>query len=77
MTWNYFQGNVFGFAVSGTTPHGIYNVSTIGGSNLWTGGSFGLEGGLMATLLILTSFVMTNLYAKRKGDIQEERMLKG
>ncbi len=76
MTWNYFQGNVFGFAVSGTTPHGIYNVSTVDGSNLWTGGSFGLEGGLMATLFILIGFIATNLYAKRKGNVQENRMLK-
>ncbi|MBM7600336.1 membrane protease YdiL (CAAX protease family) [Virgibacillus halotolerans] len=77
MTWNYFQGNVFGFAVSGTTPHGIYNVSTAVGNKLWTGGAFGLEGGLMATILILAGFIATNLYAKRKGDIQEDRMLKG
>lgn len=68
MTWNYFQGNVFGFAVSGTTPHGIYNVTTEQGNDLLTGGSFGLEGGLMASLLILLGFFATHLYArKRKG----------
>ena len=49
ITWNYFQGNVFGFPVSGTTPHGIYGVDVAAGRDWLTGGAFGLEGGLMAT----------------------------
>lgn len=64
MTWNYFQGNVFGFAVSGTTPNGIYNVSIEGGNACLTGGAFGLEGGLAATLLILLGFVATRIYVR-------------
>ena len=66
ITWNYFQGNVFGFAVSGTTPHGIYQVDISKGNDLLTGGTFGLEGGILATLMILVGFVLTNVYAKRK-----------
>ena len=57
ITWNYFQGNVFGFPVSGTTPNGIYGVEVVAGRDWLTGGAFGLEGGLMATLLILVGFV--------------------
>lgn len=67
ITWNYFQGNVFGFAVSGTTPYGIYNVDVTIGNELLTGGSFGLEGGLLATLLIIFGFLATRYYAERKG----------
>lgn len=67
ITWNYFQGNVFGFAVSGTTPHGIYNVNVAKGNELLTGGTFGLEGGLLATLLIILGFVATWYYANRWG----------
>lgn len=69
ITWNYFQGNVFGFAVSGTAPHGIYNVSVAEGNNLLTGGTFGLEGGLMASLLILIGFIATYFYAKGRRQL--------
>ncbi len=66
ITWNYFQGNVFGFAVSGTTPYGIYNVNVSTGNELLTGGSFGLEGGLLATILIILGFLATRYYVNRK-----------
>ncbi|MBB4822857.1 membrane protease YdiL (CAAX protease family) [Sporosarcina luteola] len=66
MTWNYFQGNVFGFAVSGTTPHGLYNVSVDDGNDWLTGGAFGLEGGLLATLLIILGFLATRHYVRWK-----------
>ncbi|MCB5239683.1 CPBP family intramembrane glutamic endopeptidase [Niallia circulans] len=66
ITWNYFQGNVFGFPVSGTTPHGLYGIDVSMGNNWLTGGSFGLEGGLLATLMIVLGFVVTNLYTKKR-----------
>lgn len=66
ITWNYFQGNVFGFAVSGTAPYGIYNVDISKGNELLTGGSFGLEGGMLATILIFLGFIATNLYVKNQ-----------
>ncbi|MFJ7934114.1 lysostaphin resistance A-like protein [Sporosarcina sp. NPDC096371] len=66
ITWNYFQGNVFGFAVSGTTPHGIYGVEVAEGRDWLTGGAFGLEGGLLATVLILAGFIATSLYSRQK-----------
>ncbi|MDY0406562.1 type II CAAX endopeptidase family protein [Virgibacillus sp. 179-BFC.A HS] len=66
MTWNYFQGNIFGFPVSGTVPHGIYTVSVEDGTTLLTGGTFGLEGGLMATILIIIGFFATKVYTDKK-----------
>lgn len=68
LTWNYFQGNVFGFAVSGLKPHGIYQVDASGGSDLITGGAFGIEGGLMATLLIVFGFFATKVYHSIKSN---------
>ena len=65
ITWNYFQGNVFGFAVSGTTPNGIYGVEVAEGRDWLTGGAFGLEGGMLATVLIFVGFIATRLYARK------------
>lgn len=68
ITWNFFQGNVFGFPVSGTAPYGMYGVDISGGNDFLTGGSFGLEGGLLATLLIAFGFVATHFYAKGRKE---------
>lgn len=69
ITWNYFQGNVFGFAVSGTKAPTIYEVDTTTGHPLLTGGPFGLEGGLLSTLFILIGFFTTYLYIRLKKKI--------
>ncbi|GKX31429.1 hypothetical protein SH1V18_39090 [Vallitalea longa] len=51
ITWNFFQGGLFGFNVSGTTMwDSIYPVRIIN-NNILTGGDFGLEGGILTTLL--------------------------
>lgn len=67
LTWNYFQGNIFGFPVSGLKPHGIYQVDTSIGSDIITGGSFGIEGGLMATIMISLGFFITYIYQKKRS----------
>lgn len=67
ITWNYFQGNVFGFAVSGLEPNGIYTIESQAGNELFTGGAFGLEGGLLATFVIILGFFITRLYGKAQS----------
>ncbi|HLR73043.1 MAG TPA: CPBP family intramembrane glutamic endopeptidase [Pseudogracilibacillus sp.] len=67
ITWNFFQGNVFGFAVSGLPSDSIYSIEQQTDSTLWTGGSFGLEGGLLATIVIAISFFITYIYGKQKA----------
>lgn len=44
--WNFFAGNVFGFQVSGLDTFRLVQ-QTVNGPELWTGGAFGPEAGLM------------------------------
>jgi len=56
ITWNYFQGNVFGFQVSGLSTESLYKLNTPV-NNIITGGKFGPEGGLIVTFIILIGFI--------------------
>lgn len=66
ITWNYFQGTVFGFPVSGTAPYGMYEIDISGGANWLTGGSFGLEGGLLTTVMIGLLFGVVYFYTRNR-----------
>jgi hypothetical protein len=65
ITWNFFQGNVFGFPVSG----GTFSSTTFiaieqGGPALWTGGAFGPESGLLGVLAMLIGSALTVLWVR-------------
>jgi hypothetical protein len=53
VSWNWFQGAVFGFPVSGNKPTRHLLTVRQDGPELWTGGAFGPEGGLLAVLAIV------------------------
>ncbi len=67
ITWNFFQGNVFGFPVSGT---GFTSATFIAieqqGPDLWTGGAFGPEGGLLGLFIIALGILLTVLWIRRR-----------
>jgi membrane protease YdiL (CAAX protease family) len=50
--WNYVQGPVLGFPVSGLMTFGVGPATQLVGPRLWTGGSFGPEGGLAVTVIV-------------------------
>lgn len=57
--WNWSQGNIFGYEVSGTVPEGgiVIKMAIVEGYDLWTGGTFGFEGGLLCTATFLIGIV--------------------
>jgi membrane protease YdiL (CAAX protease family) len=50
-SWNFMQGNVFGFAVSGNRVESLLQQAPTG-SVLLSGGAFGAEGSLVTTLVL-------------------------
>ena len=66
ITWNYFQGSVFGLPVSGYNASGLYTSELIG-YNIFNGGGFGPEGGLIVTFLAIVSIVVFYFLTKNKA----------
>ena len=65
LTWNFFQGPVFGFNVSGNVTDSIA-INNITGSELITGGEFGMESSLITTITMLI-FITVIHYKHRKA----------
>jgi membrane protease YdiL (CAAX protease family) len=64
IAWNFFEGNVFGFAVSGTTPPGVFMQINQTGPTLWTGGAFGPEAGLIGLAALILGSLAIYLWVK-------------
>lgn len=56
--WNFVQGNVFGIAVSGNAGYSTVFRFTAEGNTLFSGGAFGLEGGLGVTIVLLVAIAI-------------------
>jgi len=63
--WNFFQGTIFGFTVSGFEHPGLFHTS-ISAPTLWTGGAFGPEAGLIILPICLLGAVLIYLYTKQR-----------
>ena len=66
ITWNFFQGSVFGFAVSGADSMNMAQIFRIqqGGPDLWTGAAFGPEGGLLGRFAVIFEASAVLLWCK-------------
>ena len=65
-TWNYVQGNLLGFQVSGSGADASIFSFTMGSGPDWlTGGEFGAEGSIITTLVLLVSVVIVYLLGER------------
>ena len=62
-SWNFFQGSILGFEVSGMNISSLFQ-QTLKGPDMLTGGAFGFEGSIVCLLLnILTCVLLTSYYA--------------
>ncbi|HSH50116.1 MAG TPA: type II CAAX endopeptidase family protein [Bacteroidales bacterium] len=65
ISWNFFQGPVFGFEVSGMDTKAIINHDVIG-NDLITGGRFGFEGSILITIILVIITFSIDLYYRKK-----------
>ena len=68
-SWNFFQGPVFGFEVSGINFGSIITQS-VSGHELITGGEFGFEGSILASCLTALAIILVHFfYRKERKEI--------
>jgi hypothetical protein len=67
--WNFFEGVVFGFPVSGLDIYRLLRI-TVDGPEIWTGGAFGPEAGLVVLPGLLLGAALIYAYTRfmRKPD---------
>ena len=65
--WNFFQGSVLGYNVSGIETGSCILQQKLIGSQTLTGGAFGFEGSVICTILLLAVFIVFAVrYHKQK-----------
>ncbi len=72
--WNLVQGNVFGLPVSGMlTGPSVFRFQLAENMDLWTGGVFGIEGGITESIIIvvLTLALLFIPKMKKKAEIAQ------
>lgn len=64
--WNFFEGTIFGFQVSGTEPFSLVR-QTVQGPEIITGGAFGPEAGLVLLPALLLGALIIQIYSRING----------
>src|SRR6266498_4082 len=63
--WNFFEGVVFGFPVSGLNIYPLIRID-VQGPEIWTGGAFGPEAGLIVLPSLILGAVLIYLYTTKR-----------
>ena len=59
-SWNFIQGPVFGYGVSGHHLPGLF-IPTLQGSDSLTGGAFGIEGSIVTVFMAFVAIIITHM----------------
>ncbi len=63
--WNFFEGVVFGFPVSGLDIYPLLRIK-VHGPEIWTGGAFGPEAGLIVLPSLIVGALLIYLYTSKR-----------
>ena len=67
-SWNFFQGTIFGFNVSGMDTYSFITTKE-DFANIWNGGGFGFEGSWLCILFqLLALLIVYFVFKKRMGS---------
>ena len=69
--WNFFQGNIYGISVSGlnTDKAALLNITNDTSLNYINGGSFGMEGGLAVSIVLIIGIIGLLVYKRVKSEL--------
>ena len=67
--WNFFEGVVFGFPVSGLDIYALTRIQ-VHGPELWTGGAFGPEAGLIVIPALILGTALIYLYTANRTTLK-------
>ncbi len=71
--WNFVQGNVFGVQVSGMSVSASPIIATASESRkIWNGGTFGAEGGLAVTIVLIVGIMILLLFVGSRTGQQKK-----
>ena len=68
--WNFFEGVIFGFPVSGLDIYRLIH-HQVQGPVLWTGGAFGPEAGLIILPALIIGAALIYFYTRDRKTVQE------
>ncbi len=68
--WNFFEGTVYGFQVSGLEDVPRLLLQSVSGPELWTGGGFGPEAGLLMVLAVAVDVGLIWGYTRWVGRVK-------
>jgi uncharacterized protein len=64
-SWNFFQGSIFGFNVSGMKVYSLITTN-LPTKNIWNGGDFGFEGSVISVIFHLIAILVIYKFFKDK-----------